>query len=151
MASITLTRRTALSAALGVSLAALALGASAQESAPQIDKIHFIVPGGAGGGWDGTARGTGEALTNAGLVGTATSPCRRPTRRVRYRAASLASHRRCRPRSSAHSAASRPPRDGWFTWGKIARRFSKIGPQGEIGREDSELGRNTGGIGTKGN
>ncbi|WP_029031111.1 tripartite tricarboxylate transporter substrate binding protein [Salinarimonas rosea] len=72
MASITLTRRTALSAALGVSLAALALGASAQESAPQIDKIHFIVPGGAGGGWDGTARGTGEALTNAGLVGTAT-------------------------------------------------------------------------------
>jgi hypothetical protein len=28
-------------------------------------------PGGAGGGWDGTARGTGEALTTAGLVGSA--------------------------------------------------------------------------------
>ncbi len=38
---------------------------------PAIDKIHFLIPGGAGGGWDGTARGTGEALTKGGLVGTA--------------------------------------------------------------------------------
>lgn len=37
----------------------------------QIDSIHFLIPGGAGGGWDGTARGTGEALTKSGLVGTA--------------------------------------------------------------------------------
>ena len=36
-----------------------------------VDSIHFVIPGGAGGGWDGTARGTGEALTNAGLVGSA--------------------------------------------------------------------------------
>ncbi len=36
-----------------------------------LDSIHFLIPGGAGGGWDGTARGTGEALTKAGLVGTA--------------------------------------------------------------------------------
>lgn len=36
-----------------------------------LDSIHFLIPGGAGGGWDGTARGTGEALTGAGLVGTA--------------------------------------------------------------------------------
>jgi len=36
-----------------------------------MDSIHFIIPGGAGGGWDGTARGTGEALTKSGLVGTA--------------------------------------------------------------------------------
>ncbi len=36
-----------------------------------IDKIHFLIPGGAGGGWDGTARGTGEALTNAGIVKSA--------------------------------------------------------------------------------
>lgn len=36
-----------------------------------LDNIHFLIPGGAGGGWDGTARGTGEALTNAGLVGSA--------------------------------------------------------------------------------
>jgi len=39
--------------------------------AVDIDKLHFIIPGGAGGGWDGTARGTGEALTKAGIVGTA--------------------------------------------------------------------------------
>ncbi len=39
--------------------------------AADLDKIHFLIPGGAGGGWDGTARGTGEALTSAGLVGTA--------------------------------------------------------------------------------
>ena len=24
-----------------------------------LDSIHFLIPGGAGGGWDGTARGTG--------------------------------------------------------------------------------------------
>ncbi len=36
-----------------------------------VDKIHFLIPGGAGGGWDGTARGTGEALTKSGLVGSA--------------------------------------------------------------------------------
>lgn len=36
-----------------------------------LDSIHFLIPGGAGGGWDGTARGTGEALTAAGLVGSA--------------------------------------------------------------------------------
>ena len=28
-------------------------------SAIAIDKLHFVVPGGAGGGWDGCARGTG--------------------------------------------------------------------------------------------
>ena len=36
-----------------------------------IDKLHFIIGGGAGGGWDGTARGTGEALTKAGMLGSA--------------------------------------------------------------------------------
>lgn len=34
----------------------------------QLESIHFLIPGGAGGGWDGTARGTGEALTKAGIV-----------------------------------------------------------------------------------
>lgn len=38
----------------------------------KMESVHFLIPGGAGGGWDGTARGTGEALMNAGLVGTAT-------------------------------------------------------------------------------
>ena len=33
-----------------------------------IDNIHFLIPGGAGGGWDGTARGVGEALTKSSLV-----------------------------------------------------------------------------------
>lgn len=33
-----------------------------------IDKIHFLIPAGAGGGWDGTARGVGEALTNSKLI-----------------------------------------------------------------------------------
>ncbi len=36
-----------------------------------MDKLHFIIGGGAGGGWDGTARGTGEALTKAGMLGSA--------------------------------------------------------------------------------
>ncbi|MEM0949496.1 MAG: tripartite tricarboxylate transporter substrate binding protein [Pseudomonadota bacterium] len=52
--------------------AALSLGAPVYADGHQVvDSIHFLIPGGAGGGWDGTARGTGEALTNAGLVGTA--------------------------------------------------------------------------------
>jgi len=42
------------------------------ENDQMLDSIHFLIPGGAGGGWDGTARGTGEALTKAGLVGKAT-------------------------------------------------------------------------------
>ena len=41
-------------------------------SAMKIDQIHFLIPGGAGGGWDGTARGTGEALTKSGLIESAT-------------------------------------------------------------------------------
>jgi len=36
-----------------------------------IDKLHFIIGGGAGGGWDGTARGTGEALIKAGFLKSA--------------------------------------------------------------------------------
>ncbi len=50
----------------------LLLATSNAFAQPQIDSIHFLIPGGAGGGWDGTARGTGEALTNAGLVGSVT-------------------------------------------------------------------------------
>ena len=45
---------------------------TASAIAADVDSIHFLIPGGAGGGWDGTARGTGEALTKAGIVGTAT-------------------------------------------------------------------------------
>jgi len=55
-------------------LAAVGLGVSvlgAPAGAADIDKIHFLIPGGAGGGWDGTARGTGEALTKSGIVASA--------------------------------------------------------------------------------
>lgn len=45
--------------------------ASGSALAAEIESIHFLIPGGAGGGWDGTARGTGEALTKAGIVGKA--------------------------------------------------------------------------------
>ena len=45
-------------------LVVLAGTASAQD-------IHFLVPGGAGGGWDSTARGTGLVLREAGLIDSA--------------------------------------------------------------------------------
>ncbi|MFV1878159.1 tripartite tricarboxylate transporter substrate binding protein [Nioella sp.] len=63
-----LTRRAFAAAAV----AAMSLGTPAlADGHQQMDSIHFLIPGGAGGGWDGTARGTGEALVNSGLVGTA--------------------------------------------------------------------------------
>ena len=68
MNALKLTRRVALAAGF----AAVTLAGTAQAGGHQVvDKIHFLIPGGAGGGWDGTARGTGEALTKAGLVGSA--------------------------------------------------------------------------------
>jgi len=33
-----------------------------------VDELHFLIPGGAGGGWDGTARGVGKALLDSGLL-----------------------------------------------------------------------------------
>ena len=58
--------------ALVAAVAAFGLaGPAAADGHQVLDSIHFLIPGGAGGGWDGTARGTGEALTGAGLVGTA--------------------------------------------------------------------------------
>jgi putative tricarboxylic transport membrane protein len=68
MTKLNLTRRVMVAAAA----ASLAFGGMAQAGGHQVvDSIHFLIPGGAGGGWDGTARGTGEALTEAGLIGTA--------------------------------------------------------------------------------
>ena len=37
-------------------------------AATEIEEIHFLIPGGAGGGWDSTARGIGKALLDSGLV-----------------------------------------------------------------------------------
>jgi putative tricarboxylic transport membrane protein len=47
-------------------------GMAKAEGHQMMESVHFLIPGGAGGGWDGTARGTGEALVNAGLIGNAT-------------------------------------------------------------------------------
>lgn len=53
-------------------VATLGFGVPAFADGHQVlENIHFLIPGGAGGGWDGTARGTGEALTASGLVGSA--------------------------------------------------------------------------------
>ena len=51
--------------------AALASTLSMGSANAAVDDIHFLIPGGAGGGWDGTARGVGEALTKSGLIDTA--------------------------------------------------------------------------------
>jgi len=70
----TVFRRRLLGGLAVVGVAALTLGAQSlngQARAADVESIHFLIPGGAGGGWDGTARGTGEALTKAGLIGQA--------------------------------------------------------------------------------
>ncbi|MCV6627631.1 MAG: tripartite tricarboxylate transporter substrate-binding protein, partial [Cellvibrionaceae bacterium] len=51
-------------AVLAAAISSVSLSAQALES------VHFLIPGGAGGGWDSTARGTGEALSKSGLVDT---------------------------------------------------------------------------------
>ena len=56
---------------LFATLSVLAIAISAPSSSFAVDKLHFIIPGGAGGGWDGTARGTGEALTKSGILKSA--------------------------------------------------------------------------------
>ena len=67
MKTWTIARRAFIAAALATGIAGPAVAGGHQV----VDSIHFLIPGGAGGGWDGTARGTGEALTKAGLVGKA--------------------------------------------------------------------------------
>jgi putative tricarboxylic transport membrane protein len=64
---ISMTRRVAIAATAAFSL----MGGGALAADQALDSLHFLIPGGAGGGWDGTARGTGEALTKSGLVGSA--------------------------------------------------------------------------------
>ena len=49
----------------------LLLFSATTSSSVAMDKLHFVIGGGAGGGWDGTARGTGEALTKAGMLKSA--------------------------------------------------------------------------------
>lgn len=54
---------------IAASMLTMTTGAYAQEQ--MAERVHIIVPGGAGGGWDMGARGVGEALTRSGLVGNA--------------------------------------------------------------------------------
>ena len=56
---------------ISVFFASILLFLATSTSSIAIDKLHFIIGGGAGGGWDGTARGTGEALTKAGFLKSA--------------------------------------------------------------------------------
>jgi len=66
--TMNMTRRVVMAAAA----VTLAFANPASAGGHQVmDEINFLIPGGAGGGWDGTARGTGEALTASGLVGNA--------------------------------------------------------------------------------
>lgn len=58
-----------------LSLATLAIGllsftsiSAMAEEKIDTSEIHFLIPGGPGGGWDGTARGTGEALMKSGKI-----------------------------------------------------------------------------------
>ena len=48
---------------ISVLFSAILILSATTTSSIAIDKLHFVIGGGAGGGWDGTARGTGEALT----------------------------------------------------------------------------------------
>jgi putative tricarboxylic transport membrane protein len=47
-------------------LCLLLAGSAWAEFVPE--KVHFLIPGGAGGGWDGTARGVGKALVDSGIL-----------------------------------------------------------------------------------
>jgi len=69
MSLSTITRRAVIALPLALTVGAIGVGPAA---AAEIESIHFLIPGGAGGGWDGTARGTGEALTKSGIVAKAT-------------------------------------------------------------------------------
>jgi len=69
---LSISRRSLLALTLASSIGlTMGIAPSTAQAGPDINKIHFLIPGGAGGGWDGTARGTGEALTKAGIVGSA--------------------------------------------------------------------------------
>ena len=55
----------------GVQLSLLLIFLSVTLPAFAVERIHFLIPGGAGGGWDTTARGIGEALARSGLIESA--------------------------------------------------------------------------------
>ncbi|MDB4140537.1 tripartite tricarboxylate transporter substrate-binding protein [Candidatus Pelagibacter sp.] len=56
---------------VSVLFSAILLFSATTTNSIAMEKIHFVIGGGAGGGWDGTARGTGEALTKSGMLKSA--------------------------------------------------------------------------------
>jgi putative tricarboxylic transport membrane protein len=52
-------------------LASLLAATFSMSAFAAVEKIHFIIPGGAGGGWDMTARGTGDVLVKEKLIESA--------------------------------------------------------------------------------
>lgn len=46
----------------------LPAGATLASNHNSVEELHFLIPGGAGGGWDGTARGVGKALLDSKLL-----------------------------------------------------------------------------------
>ncbi|MBK0398309.1 tripartite tricarboxylate transporter substrate binding protein [Limibaculum sp. M0105] len=62
--------KTAFPGALGA-IAIIITAFAGAAAAADLDRLHFLIPGGNGGGWDTTARAVGEALTSAGIVGSA--------------------------------------------------------------------------------
>lgn len=48
--------------------ALITFSAADTQGAESLDKVHFLIPAGPGGGWDGTARGVGEAMLKSGTV-----------------------------------------------------------------------------------
>lgn len=41
---------------------------SSETSETRVERVHFLIPAGAGGGWDGTARAVGRVLKETAIV-----------------------------------------------------------------------------------
>lgn len=54
-----------------ITLAIAATTFSLSAYSADMEKIHFLIPGGAGGGWDMTARGTGDVLIKSDIIDSA--------------------------------------------------------------------------------
>lgn len=59
---------TSLKKQITASMIAATFALSGSAIAAELEKIHFIIPGGAGGGWDMTARGTGDVLLKSDII-----------------------------------------------------------------------------------
>jgi putative tricarboxylic transport membrane protein len=60
--------RKILSFVLLATVASGTLGKDEKALGNVMQNVHFLIPAGPGGGWDGTARGIGEAMIKSGLV-----------------------------------------------------------------------------------